>query len=91
MAAPMGTAEKGGLFPIFEQMELFAGQLPDVRFPELLDKWVFWSGVELTALSRKPCTSLEGKLSLKKIDPTFLITEANDGIGEANRLVTCRL
>lgn len=38
MAAPMDTAEKGGLFPIFEQMELFAGQLPDVRFPELLDK-----------------------------------------------------
>jgi ATP-dependent RNA helicase SUPV3L1/SUV3 len=38
MAAPMETANKGGLFPIFEQMELFAGQLPEVSFPDLLDK-----------------------------------------------------
>jgi hypothetical protein len=34
----METANKGGLFPIFEQMELFAGQLPEVSFPDLLDK-----------------------------------------------------
>ncbi|CAL5371571.1 unnamed protein product [Camellia sinensis] len=36
---PFDDITKVGLFPFFEQVELFAGQLPNVTFPQLLEKF----------------------------------------------------
>ncbi|KMZ56797.1 ATP-dependent RNA helicase, mitochondrial (SUV3) [Zostera marina] len=36
---PFETIPKMGLFPVFEQVELFAGQYSNISFPELLDKF----------------------------------------------------
>ncbi|WCJ25731.1 ATP-dependent RNA helicase mitochondrial putative [Euphorbia peplus] len=36
---PFEVVKKVGLFPFFEQVELFAGQLPNVTFPQLLEKF----------------------------------------------------
>ncbi|KAJ7532359.1 hypothetical protein O6H91_13G000500 [Diphasiastrum complanatum] len=36
---PFEEAQSAGLFPVFEQMELFASQLPDVTFAQLLDRF----------------------------------------------------
>ncbi|KAH7849827.1 hypothetical protein Vadar_023534 [Vaccinium darrowii] len=36
---PFDDFNKVGLFPFFEQVELFAGKLPDVTFPHLLEKF----------------------------------------------------
>lgn len=36
---PFDDVKKVGLFPFFEQVELFAGQLPNVTFPQLLEKF----------------------------------------------------
>ncbi|KAI3450831.1 hypothetical protein Pfo_007496 [Paulownia fortunei] len=36
---PFDDVKKVGLFPFFEQVELFAGQLPDMKFPKLLEKF----------------------------------------------------
>ncbi|GLU11095.1 hypothetical protein SLE2022_278650 [Rubroshorea leprosula] len=36
---PFEDVKKGGLFPFFEQVELFAGQLPNVTFSQLLEKF----------------------------------------------------
>ncbi|KDP27140.1 hypothetical protein JCGZ_19839 [Jatropha curcas] len=36
---PFDEVKKVGLFPVFEQVELFAGQLPNVTFPKLLEKF----------------------------------------------------
>ncbi|XP_021673167.2 DExH-box ATP-dependent RNA helicase DExH18, mitochondrial [Hevea brasiliensis] len=36
---PFEEVKKVGLFPFYEQVELFAGQLPDVTFPQLLEKF----------------------------------------------------
>ncbi|KAA8530683.1 hypothetical protein F0562_005383 [Nyssa sinensis] len=36
---PFDEVKKVGLFPFFEQVELFAGQLPNVTFPQLLEKF----------------------------------------------------
>ncbi|KAG8662333.1 DExH-box ATP-dependent RNA helicase DExH18, mitochondrial [Manihot esculenta] len=36
---PFEEVKKVGLFPFFEQVELFAGQLADVTFPQLLEKF----------------------------------------------------
>ncbi|XAR73567.1 RNA helicase [Bertholletia excelsa] len=36
---PFEDVQKVGLFPFFEQVELFAGQLPDITFPRLLEKF----------------------------------------------------
>ncbi|XP_065856741.1 DExH-box ATP-dependent RNA helicase DExH18, mitochondrial isoform X2 [Euphorbia lathyris] len=36
---PFEEVKKVGLFPFFEQVELFAGQLPNVTFPQLLEKF----------------------------------------------------
>ncbi|CAK7328016.1 unnamed protein product [Dovyalis caffra] len=36
---PFENVKKVGLFPFFEQVELFAGQLPDITFPQLLEKF----------------------------------------------------
>lgn len=36
---PFDDVKKVGLFPFFEQVELFAGQLPNVSFPQLLQKF----------------------------------------------------
>ncbi|MQL96735.1 hypothetical protein Taro_029416 [Colocasia esculenta] len=36
---PFEEVTRVGLFPFFEQVELFAGQFPDVPFPQLLDKF----------------------------------------------------
>lgn len=36
---PFDEVKKVGLFPFFEQVELFAGQLPDVTFCQLLEKF----------------------------------------------------
>ncbi|VFQ90642.1 unnamed protein product [Cuscuta campestris] len=36
---PFDEVKKVGLFPFFEQVELFAGQLPNSTFPELLEKF----------------------------------------------------
>ncbi|KAL6952068.1 RNA helicase [Sarracenia purpurea var. burkii] len=36
---PFDDVQKVGLFPFFEQVELFAGKLPNVTFPQLLEKF----------------------------------------------------
>uniref|UniRef100_A0A7C9DWL1 ATP-dependent RNA helicase SUV3L, mitochondrial n=2 Tax=Opuntia streptacantha TaxID=393608 RepID=A0A7C9DWL1_OPUST len=36
---PFQEVKKVGLFPFYEQIELFAGKLPKVTFPQLLDKF----------------------------------------------------
>ncbi|WOG82852.1 hypothetical protein DCAR_0102021 [Daucus carota subsp. sativus] len=36
---PFDVVTKVGLFPFFEQVELFAGQLPKITFPKLLEKF----------------------------------------------------
>lgn len=36
---PFDEVKKVGLFPFFEQFELFAGQLPNLNFPQLLDRF----------------------------------------------------
>lgn len=36
---PFDEVTKVGLFPFFEQVELFAGQLPKITFPQLLEKF----------------------------------------------------
>lgn len=36
---PFENVKKVGLFPFFEQVELFAGQLPDISFAHLLEKF----------------------------------------------------
>ncbi|PIN26170.1 Mitochondrial RNA helicase SUV3, DEAD-box superfamily [Handroanthus impetiginosus] len=36
---PFDDVKKVGLFPFFEQVELFAGQLPDMKFSKLLEKF----------------------------------------------------
>ncbi|KAL6989695.1 RNA helicase [Sarracenia purpurea var. burkii] len=36
---PFDDIQKVGLFPFFEQLELFAGKLPNVTFPQLLEKF----------------------------------------------------
>uniref|UniRef100_A0A1D1YFK8 ATP-dependent RNA helicase SUV3L, mitochondrial n=1 Tax=Anthurium amnicola TaxID=1678845 RepID=A0A1D1YFK8_9ARAE len=36
---PFEEVKRVGLFPFFEQVELFAGQFPNVPFPQLLDKF----------------------------------------------------
>ncbi|KAK6163701.1 hypothetical protein DH2020_000565 [Rehmannia glutinosa] len=36
---PFDDVKKVGLFPFFEQVELFAGQLPDMKFPKLLEQF----------------------------------------------------
>ncbi|XP_071915642.1 DExH-box ATP-dependent RNA helicase DExH18, mitochondrial-like isoform X2 [Coffea arabica] len=36
---PFDEVKKVGLFPFFEQVELFAGQFPDVTFAQLLEKF----------------------------------------------------
>lgn len=36
---PFDDVELVGLFPFFEQVELFAGQIPNVTFPQLLQKF----------------------------------------------------
>ncbi|KZV47813.1 hypothetical protein F511_40551 [Dorcoceras hygrometricum] len=37
---PFDDVKKVGLFPFFEQVELFAAQLPDMKFSRLLEKFV---------------------------------------------------
>ncbi|XP_073062605.1 DExH-box ATP-dependent RNA helicase DExH18, mitochondrial isoform X2 [Primulina eburnea] len=37
---PFDNVKKVGLFPFFEQVELFAAQLPDMKFSHLLEKFV---------------------------------------------------
>ncbi|KAK4440996.1 DExH-box ATP-dependent RNA helicase DExH18, mitochondrial [Sesamum alatum] len=36
---PFDDVKRVGLFPFFEQVELFAGQLPDMKFAKLLEKF----------------------------------------------------
>lgn len=36
---PFDEVKKAGLFPFYEQVELFAGQLPNITFCQLLDKF----------------------------------------------------
>ncbi|KAL7116219.1 hypothetical protein ACP275_04G229300 [Erythranthe tilingii] len=36
---PFDEVKRVGLFPYFEQVELFAGQIPDMKFPKLLEKF----------------------------------------------------
>ncbi|KAL8500941.1 hypothetical protein ACS0TY_020508 [Phlomoides rotata] len=36
---PFDDVKKVGLFPFYEQVELFAAQVPDMSFPKLLDKF----------------------------------------------------
>lgn len=36
---PFDEVKRVGLFPFFEQFELFSAQLPDLKFPKLLDKF----------------------------------------------------
>ncbi|KAJ1399716.1 P-loop containing nucleoside triphosphate hydrolase [Sesbania bispinosa] len=36
---PFDDVKKVGLFPFYEQVELFAGQLPDITFSQLLEKF----------------------------------------------------
>ncbi|KAL2239675.1 UNVERIFIED_CONTAM: DExH-box ATP-dependent RNA helicase DExH18, mitochondrial [Sesamum indicum] len=36
---PFDDVKRVGLFPFFEQVELFAGQLPDMKFSKLLEKF----------------------------------------------------
>ena len=36
---PFEEVKQAGLFPFFEQFELFASQIPDLPFPELLDRF----------------------------------------------------
>lgn len=36
---PFDEVKRVGLFPFFEQVELFAAQLPDLKFPKLLEKF----------------------------------------------------
>ncbi|XP_002967973.2 DExH-box ATP-dependent RNA helicase DExH18, mitochondrial [Selaginella moellendorffii] len=39
MKQPFEDAPSAGLFPVFEQLELFASQLPDITFSQLLDRF----------------------------------------------------
>ncbi|KAH6824615.1 ATP-dependent RNA helicase [Perilla frutescens var. hirtella] len=36
---PFDEVKRVGLYPFFEQVELFAAQLPDLKFPQLLEKF----------------------------------------------------
>ncbi|RZB46106.1 DExH-box ATP-dependent RNA helicase DExH18, mitochondrial isoform B [Glycine soja] len=36
---PFDDVKKVGLFPFYEQVELFSGQLPDLTFPQILEKF----------------------------------------------------